>query len=285
LENAFPSGSLLPPEENVHYSILADPLVNGSLNNAYALIEHPPFPSLALALNIRERLTPDNLPFVASFLFLPSYLSIEYRRVVILTGDRPELLMETAQTLSGYLSSQGIPDPLIHIILPAGPEPMLAGIGQSTANNYPSFHSVEMLAGYYRHLLQTDRYYDNNIFFHAAEEEVLRSAILSLQQAEIDFAQNSSKLYSLIHTNRLLEKELSYLRRKQASTETELNNHKQYVEVLRSDHAAKELQDYYTHEYEILPLWYKRFGHILKVLTGKRTFQSLFRDDVKKYKD
>lgn len=43
--------------------------------------------------------------------------------------------------------------------------------------------------------------------------------------------------------------------------------------------------DWYHKEYEILPLWYKRFGHILKVLLGKRTFKSLYRDDVKKYKD
>lgn len=43
--------------------------------------------------------------------------------------------------------------------------------------------------------------------------------------------------------------------------------------------------DWYQKEYEILPLWYKRFGHILKVLLGKRTFKSLYRDDVKKYKD
>ncbi|HKZ65700.1 MAG TPA: hypothetical protein VJ111_05065 [Chitinophagaceae bacterium] len=43
--------------------------------------------------------------------------------------------------------------------------------------------------------------------------------------------------------------------------------------------------NWYHKEYEILPRWYKRFGHILKVITGKRTFRSLFRDDVKKYKD
>ncbi len=41
---------------------------------------------------------------------------------------------------------------------------------------------------------------------------------------------------------------------------------------------------WYHHEYEILPLWYKRFGHIIKVIMGKRTFRSLFSDDVKKYK-
>jgi hypothetical protein len=34
----------------------------------------------------------------------------------------------------------------------------------------------------------------------------------------------------------------------------------------------------------VLPLWYKRFGHIIKVLTGKRSFKSLFDDKAKKGK-
>jgi hypothetical protein len=50
---------------------------------------------------------------------------------------------------------------------------------------------------------------------------------------------------------------------------------KEYYEVL----------NWYHKEYETLPLWYKRLGHIIKVLTGKRTFRSLFSDNVKKYKD
>ncbi|MHA4845408.1 FHA domain-containing protein [Flavitalea antarctica] len=47
----------------------------------------------------------------------------------------------------------------------------------------------------------------------------------------------------------------------------------------------ENLFKWYHNEYEILPLWYKRFGHILKVIMGKRSFRSLFSDDVKKYKN
>jgi hypothetical protein len=46
-----------------------------------------------------------------------------------------------------------------------------------------------------------------------------------------------------------------------------------------------DVVNWYQKEYEILPTWYKRFGHIIKVMMGKRRFRSLFRDDVKKYKD
>ncbi len=46
-----------------------------------------------------------------------------------------------------------------------------------------------------------------------------------------------------------------------------------------------DLHNWYKNEYEILPLWYKRFGHIIKVIMGKRSFKSLFSDKVKKYRD
>jgi hypothetical protein len=43
-----------------------------------------------------------------------------------------------------------------------------------------------------------------------------------------------------------------------------------------------DLKTWYHNEYEVLPLWYKRMGHIVKVLTGKRSFRSLFTDNIKK---
>lgn len=45
------------------------------------------------------------------------------------------------------------------------------------------------------------------------------------------------------------------------------------------------LKHFYYQEYEILPSWYKKLGHIIKVIMGKRSFRSLFNDNVKKYKD
>ena len=53
---------------------------------------------------------------------------------------------------------------------------------------------------------------------------------------------------------------------------------------IQKEERAKGLK-YYYYEYEILPKWYKQFGHIIKVIMGKRTFKSLFNDNVKKYKD
>jgi len=43
-----------------------------------------------------------------------------------------------------------------------------------------------------------------------------------------------------------------------------------------------DIIDWYHKEYEILPTWYKRFGHIIKVIMGKRSLGSLF-SNKKKY--
>lgn len=58
-------------------------------------------------------------------------------------------------------------------------------------------------------------------------------------------------------------------------------NNLTFLEFQKQDLA--KILDFYKYEYEILPLWYKRFGHVIKVLIGKRTFKSLFSDNVKKY--
>lgn len=47
------------------------------------------------------------------------------------------------------------------------------------------------------------------------------------------------------------------------------------LEFLKSNRDS--IADWYNKEYEVLPLWYKRFGHIVKVMTGKRSFKSLYK--------
>jgi glycosyltransferase involved in cell wall biosynthesis len=47
------------------------------------------------------------------------------------------------------------------------------------------------------------------------------------------------------------------------------------INWIRSQHDI--IKEWYRQEYEVLPLWYKRFGHILKVLKGKRKISSLLK--------
>jgi hypothetical protein len=65
----------------------------------------------------------------------------------------------------------------------------------------------------------------------------------------------------------------------------QLCNTKDFLRYYQKNDNSKEVNDFYHYEYEILPLWYKRLGHIIKVIMGKRTLRSLFNDNVKKYKN
>ena len=47
--------------------------------------------------------------------------------------------------------------------------------------------------------------------------------------------------------------------------------------IVAEQNRANETLDWYKKEYEVLPMWYKRGGQVIKVLTGKRTFKSLFK--------
>jgi septal ring factor EnvC (AmiA/AmiB activator) len=186
--------------------------------------------------------------------------------VLLLLGISPQLLEQACTALDTYLGQQGL-------------AARIRCVPPSTLHTSP-----QAMASHYSSLLAGDQCYDNELFFFSSSPEEQLAALSALRQTENRFRQDFPAQAALIAANQHLEKDLRSLQRKLTSTETELSNQRQFVEVLRSTHAAKELQDYYTNEYEILPLWFKRLGHLVKVLTGKRTFRSLFRDDVKKYK-
>jgi len=42
---------------------------------------------------------------------------------------------------------------------------------------------------------------------------------------------------------------------------------------IASEKKLSELQAWYNEQYEVLPLWYKRFGHIIKIISGKRSLK------------
>jgi hypothetical protein len=255
------------PEENVFYSIAVDPAGSEWMAGAYALLSDSPPADLALTLKLGAPLGPEQLGSLASFLFLPAYLRLGGKPVIILTAGSAVLLRDSAALLSSYLSGQGFSEPLVHTLLPEA-------IPQSEKE----------LGLNLQRLLKSDPCHGHDLFFQASAGTGPAAVLASLRSLESAFSLPSPQLYALIRAHASLEEKFNSLQRKYAASALELQHQQQYVDVLRSDHAAKEIQEFYNREYEILPLWYKRFGQVLKVLTGKRTFSSLFRDNVKKYK-
>jgi hypothetical protein len=92
-----------------------------------------------------------------------------------------------------------------------------------------------------------------------------------------------TKAYNVANTLYEKDRQIEAYKNELASKELSEKNNKLYLSIQKEGRAAA--LEWYNREYEVLPLWYKRFGHVIKVLTGKRTFRSLFDDNVKKYID
>jgi len=106
------------------------------------------------------------------------------------------------------------------------------------------------------------------------EETTIYHMIRNLQQKSLEVAECRALIS-------LLKEDVSS---KQAYLDFLLGKYKERNEGPINLNEIMKLKKYYHQEYEILPLWYKRFGHIIKVVMGKRTFRSLFNDNVEKYK-
>lgn len=92
---------------------------------------------------------------------------------------------------------------------------------------------------------------------------------------------------SLLMTYLTLKRSSDALTAKHAVLQERLNNANTTIAVIRNKYKDDydNLFKWYHNEYEVLPLWYKRFGQVIKVIMGKRTLLSLFSDTEKKYKD
>jgi len=129
---------------------------------------------------------------------------------------------------------------------------------------------------------------DSCPFFFLDSPDELPRILNSVIQAEVAIWRDAPQVCYLLEENtirRNREQEMLSqmgLIREQLSSQ---NNYHLYYNAAdtRYKRQITELLSFYKNEYEILPLWYKRFGHIIKVLMGKRTFHSLFSDKVKKY--
>lgn len=86
-----------------------------------------------------------------------------------------------------------------------------------------------------------------------------------------------NKLYQGLEALFINKSELDNLRKEIKYLDEEKTNLKSYLFSHSTN--SLELLKWYNEQYEVLPLWYKRFGHILKVLMGKRTLRSLFKNE------
>ena len=127
------------------------------------------------------------------------------------------------------------------------------------------------------------------IYFSLNDSGELLQVFPLIEEAESMICRQFSQIYRLLTEQKAVIKKQQEMRFQlglQQEQIDSLNNYHSFYNSAehRYGRQVKELITFYKNEYEILPMWYKRLGHVLKVITGRRTFRSLFSDNVKKYK-
>ncbi|MDO6432588.1 hypothetical protein Q4E93_18425 [Flavitalea sp. BT771] len=89
--------------------------------------------------------------------------------------------------------------------------------------------------------------------------------------------QDNPPLQALLTEKHQLQKTLDNLQNKHRVLQERMHNAETTINIIRNKYKDDydTLFSWYQQEYEALPLWYKRLGHVIKVLTGKRTAKSL----------
>ena len=94
---------------------------------------------------------------------------------------------------------------------------------------------------------------------------------------------NKPELYYHLIDYSFCKNELSGTIKKLEHINEDLANQKIYLKFFKNADESKKINEFYHYEYEILQLWYNKLGHIIKVISGKRNWRSLFDNNVKKY--
>lgn len=153
----------------------------------------------------------------------------------------------------------------------------------------------DLLAEYYKLICFSNEV--PKLFIHAETKEKVYDIFNLIKNAELQLQEKYPVPYGmrLLSNNNILE--ICSLNHNNKALKSAVISRSEYIDFLagkigtQTEHHGldisplAQLKKFYYNEYEILPVWYKRLGHIIKVVMGKRTFVSLFRNDVKKYKD
>ncbi|HTL08670.1 MAG TPA: hypothetical protein VL307_10450, partial [Chitinophagaceae bacterium] len=232
------------------------------------------YATIPFSLTLQVDTAPDQplIEAMLAFLFLPAFYKQHQRRILSLLGDNEVLLQQAKRLLTEAAAEQHIEMEIYSLRLfnsLAEAEKQLTGAFLFTSSE----DFLQQLSLTWEGTIPAGSYY----FVH--DVQMGYAALLHKAAAlENSYAAAHPQQYSLRRQLQEANNNNARLQQQLLATTTELANYKTHLEVLKLNHQAKELQDYYNNEYEILPTWFKRLGQIIKVIMGKRRFRSLFTD-------
>jgi hypothetical protein len=224
-----------------------------------------------LLLNLHKTLSTEQATDLIAFLFFSNYYKPGRLPQIITGGENTALIKSGIEQLQQTATAQGFST--LHITL-ASALPTIY-----LAKNQPVIREA------YRGFLQSTVINNESLYIKTAQLSEIHVLNEALEVEEAQFNQQNPELYALKKQNRELLKQVQQLEQLFQAAQQEISNQVSHNQILRSSSQATALQNYYNNEYEVLPLWFKRLGHVVKALMGKRSFKSLYSDKVKKYRE
>ncbi len=225
---------------------------------------------------------------LVSFSFHYKYLKFNYDNPLIIFETEIENINKFIIVVEETFKSHGYKDIEAITINNRSISALAEGEKKNICLNVPK--NINSLFFEYTNSIKEVTSADSFFFFFLDKPEKIPEILDIINQSEAIIQKDLPQIYYLLKENRAIMNKKQGLLFKIGLLQEQLNSLNNYhLHYSSSDTRYKrqltELLNFYKTEYEILPAWYKRLGHIIKVTMGKRTFRSLFNDNVKKYKD
>ncbi|MEO5562808.1 MAG: hypothetical protein ABIR18_05215 [Chitinophagaceae bacterium] len=242
-------------------------------------ISTTPFSILLSGNDFKEPKTNEALiEIIITIFFQPCYYMSDYHPVIFLS-DKSATVSGFLEQLNEKAKKQGLRD--ILILEPAS--------WKNTSNSFASFsYWITDITTDYTGLVK--KWFEQNlrksnfgeIHLLVPEKENPALAILDDLRKKEE-AISGTEIYVMASVLYEKEKLIEEYRHKLLLKTISEKDMQIYLSVQKEE--RKTGLNWYYHEYEVLPRWYKQFGHVIKVIMGNRSFKSLFSDSVKKHKD
>lgn len=160
---------------------------------------------------------------------------------------------------------------------------MLLASEYVTEKNYFSLYSNQdcllhctSRSDFYQHYHSyLERSFEPDAFLVVKEKLQVQDTYSFLLEVLNAYKKSNPYLFSLLSQLHKFEKENQHLRCLATLRESQLKNFQKLFEENAKNSEIDYILNFYHKEYEVLPLWFKRLGHIVKAATGKRSWSSL----------
>lgn len=226
-----------------------------------------------------EELPAKLLDLIGVFLMGGSYARKNEQPVIGIRGSNDN--SEIVKNLAGYFLNQGFQDIcFLNFVEPKASDIYLK------ENSFLTITDIESINFFSGDISAIIRILNQYVYFRG---DTLKNTLEleSEMNRKIAHFLNENKDYDLL-VRRLIQAENQFEKTEDnyILQTRKLSIAESFVEIAKNKYKDdyEALFEYYHKEYEVLPVWFKRLGHIIKVLTGHRKFKSLISKDARSKK-